>query len=134
MKDILKYRLVIIDNDGEIIKYPWKIGLGHQDCLDEFSRVKGYDYSSYDFLIQEGNCLFYNCGLNMLVVRLPKDLNESQLYAIDYIENFLDNVTYMEVSKGLGKEQKEYIFDRNIRENFSMEIIQSFYNKVNRSR
>ena len=70
----------------------------------------------------------------MLVVRLPKNLNESQLYAIDYIENFLDNVTYMEVSKGLGKEQKEYIFDRNIRENFSMEIIQSFYNKVNRSR
>jgi len=129
MKDILDYRLVVIDKDGSITKFSWEIGKGHQACLDDFAKENGYDYSSYDFLLAQGVCLFYNCGLNMVIVRLPFELNDHQLYSLDYIENFLDNVTYMEVAKGLGKEQQEFVFFENIKERFSGDVIQSFYDK-----
>jgi len=127
LKKLLDYRVVVIDRDGNVEKYPL-FGFGmHQDCFDNFSKKKGYDYSNRDDLVRNGNALFCNAGNNMLIVFLPSVLTDEQLYAIDYIENFLDDVFYMEVSKGSGEDKTIYIFGDNIRKNFSENVIQSYY-------
>ena len=45
--------------------------------------------------------MFYNVGNKMVVCYLPIDLTRDQLYKLDYIENWLDGVEYMEVKKGI---------------------------------
>lgn len=37
MKDILDYRLVILDKDANIVTYPFQFGM-HQTCLDDFAK------------------------------------------------------------------------------------------------
>jgi len=127
--NILDYRMIILGNEGSIEKYSFNFGM-HQDCLDDFSKNNFYEYSNSNYIVSKGNGLFYNCGNEMLVVMLPFELNDVQLYSLDYIETWLDNVSYMEVKIGEGKNKREYIFEDDIRNNFSKEVIQYYYNNT----
>ena len=46
-ENILDYRLVVLDFDGQIYKYPRIFGDGHQEALADFCKKKGYDLTSY---------------------------------------------------------------------------------------
>ena len=131
MNDVLDYMVIIIDSDGNIVKYPMEFGKRHQDdCYDIFALERGYEYSNLDYIISRGNCVFYNCGNQTTVFRLPSELTDEQLYSLDYIENWLDNVLYMEVCIE-NKEHKEYfVFKENVRDNFSNKVIQYYYNNI----
>lgn len=128
MKNILDYRLLILDKNANIIGYPKNLLMMHQDCLDDFAEKLGYVNSNRDYLVNDGNCLFYNADNGIVIAFLPSMLNSDQLYKLDYIENYLNDIEYMEVSKGIGNDRLEYSFDIAIRENFSNQIIQSYYN------
>ena len=127
MKSLLDYRMLILDKNAKIVKYPKNMLMMHQDCLDNFAKNNGYNSSNRDYLVDEGNCLFYNADNGIYVSFLPEKLTNEQLYMLDYIENFFDNVEYLEVSKGVGKNKLEYSFDDRVRENFSNIVIQSYY-------
>ena len=124
---ILDYRMVILDKDSNIEKYPLFSSGMHQECLDSFAKKMGYEYSNISYLVQEGNVLFYNVGNKMALCYLPMILTDEQLYMLDYIENWLCGVEYMEVRKCSSNEKEEYIFEENIRSNFSDIVIQSYY-------
>lgn len=131
--DILEYRMVILDNVGELIKYSFDFGM-HQSCLDDFANTKKYSYSSRDYIVGNGNGIFYNFGNQMVGVILPEKLNFEQLYSLDYIENWLYNVSYMEVVI-FGKDKKEeFIFEEDIQNNFSKEVIQYYYNNIKKKK
>lgn len=127
MKNILDYRLVILDKDANIIYYP-VVGSGmHQDCLDDFAKKLGYSYSSEEYLVKEGNVIFKNAGGCILLVYLPFQLSDEQLYQMDYIHNWLDQVEMMEAVKYGGSEKEWYQFCDDVSFHFSHDIIQSYY-------
>lgn len=127
MHNILDYMVVIVDNEGKIFKYPFEFGKRHQDYLDEFSKIKGYEYSNLNYIYNLNNSIIYHLGNGFVVMYLHSNLNQEQLYALDYIENWLNDVKYLEVDKGIGSKKIEYTFKENVRENFSNIVLQSYY-------
>lgn len=127
MHSILEDMVVIVDDKGEIFKYPFEMGKRHQDYLDDFSKIKGYEYSNLDYIYNLNNCIIYHLGNGVVVMYLQFNLNQKQLYALDYIENWLDDVKYLEVEKVNGGKKQEYLFKENVRENFSNIVLQSYY-------
>ena len=130
---LLDYRLVIIDNEGELNKYSFNYEM-HQGCLDDFAIKNGYEYSNLDYLVDKGNCIFYNCGNDIVVAKLPSNLNSRQLYTLDYLDNCLDDIFLLQINKGHGKEMVNFSYDSDIKKNFSYNVVQSYYkdNKKNR--
>lgn len=144
MKKLIDSRLVIIDSDANVIEYP-KFGMMHQDCLDDFVEEKNKSRnanndnndklksSDRDYLVSKGNIIFYHSIEGMFGIFLPEKLTAEQLYQLDYIENWLDGVIYLHAIKGLGEKREEFLFDidngDNIKERFSNEVIQSYYQK-----
>lgn len=123
---ILDYRLVIIDNEGELIKYSFSFGM-YQDCLDDFAFKYGYENSNLDYLVKNGICVFYNCGNDIVGAKLPGSLNSEQLYTLDYLENCLDDVFLLQINKGFGKDVVHFSYDNDIKKNFSHNVVQSYY-------
>ena len=119
---ILDYRLVIIDNEGELCKYSFSYGM-HQDCLDDFATKNGYEYSNLDYLVDKRNCIFYNCGNDIVVAKIPSILNSNQLYTLDYLENCLDDVYLLQITKGLGNDEIHFSYDSDIKKNFSHNVV-----------
>lgn len=130
---ILDYRMVIIDNAGQLNKYSFSYGM-HQDCLDDFANKNGYDYSSLDYLVSKGNCVFYNCGHDIVAAKIPSKLNDKQLYILDYLENCLDDIFLLQVTKGLGKCEVDFSYDSDIKKNFSHNVVQSYYEVSSKKR
>lgn len=127
MKNILDYRMVILANDGKIIEYPIEPSFMHRDCLDSFAHEYGYDYSNMEDLTKKGNVIFSNCGNKILGVCMPEHLNGQQLYMLDYLENWLEEVEVLDVRKQVGEKFEAFLFVGNIRKHFSEEIIQLYY-------
>lgn len=123
---VLDYRLIIIDNEGDLKKYPFSFGM-HQGCLDDFAIKNGYEYSNLDYLVDKGNCIFYNCGNDIVVAKFPGSLNSEQLYTLDYLENCLDDVFLLQINKGFGKDVVHFSYDNDIKKNFSHNVVQSYY-------
>ena len=68
MKDILKYRMIILDRDANIHEYFLHNSGMHQDCLDDFAKNCGYEYSNSVYLVQEGNGCFIMLVIKWLFV------------------------------------------------------------------
>lgn len=130
MKKLVESRMIILDVEGNIIEYS-KFGMLHQDCLDDFvsNNKDKYDSSNRDYLVSQGNCLFYHSVNGMFACFLPEVLSSSQLYKLDYMLNFFDDITYCGVMKGNGSELFEFDVNNldDIKERFSNEVIQSYY-------
>lgn len=126
MKNILDYRLVILDKKANIITYDKTFGM-HQDCLDDFSNKNNYEYSNEVYLVREGNVIFKNAGLNILVAYLPDSLSAEQLYQLDYIQNWFCDVTMFEAYKYFNNNKQWFQCMGNVADYFSTEIIQSYY-------
>ena len=121
-------RMVILDRDANIITYPSYGGM-HHECLEDFANRHGYEYSEPSYLASQGNVIFYNVGNGMLGAYFPKKLTDEQLYQLDYLENWLDDSSYFNAVKGNGEETEEFLFEDNVKERFSNELIQSYYKK-----
>lgn len=141
MKNIFDYRMVILDDEAQIIFYTTDLGM-HQDCLNDFAKRKNYQFSNIEDIVRKGNVIFYNAGSNMLVIYLPNKLTENQLYQLDYLENYIEGAIYIDAEKidENGKVVQQFHFNNikkdNIlgtpRERFSNELIQSYYKKEKR--
>ena len=125
-KNILDYRLVILDNNAKIFTYSFSFGM-HQTCLDDFASKMGYEYSNAKDLVANGNVIFINAGNNILGIYLPDVLNNEQLYQMDYIHNWLDKVEMLDAIKFGVNGEVYYQCTDNIPKYFSEEIIQSYY-------
>lgn len=124
---LLDYRLVILTHSNKIELYDIEIGKGHDEVLGEFANKYGYQQHHPVYLANQGNSIFYNVGNYSSVAYLPHVLDEERLYTLDYIQNWLDGIQYMEVLK-VGKNNNEiFILDKDIKKRFSEEVIQSYY-------
>lgn len=126
MKNILDYRLVVLNENGQVLEYPFSFGM-HQTCLDDFAKKKGYEYSNEGYLVGNGNVIFKNAGSNILLVYLPENLSEEQLYQMDYIHNWLSQVEMLEACKYTKNGNEWYQCEKEVSDYFSEVIIQSYY-------
>lgn len=134
MKNILEYRLVVLDCNANMVEYP-VMGSGmHKECLDDFARKMRYEYSGIDDLVSKNNAIFANAGNGYLIVHLPEKLTLDQLYQLDYIQNWLEEVKMLEACKYTSEKREYYQYFENVAENFSKEIIQSYYSRKSKSK
>lgn len=129
MERISDNRIIILNREGEFINYPKKTGQMHQDCLDLFSKKQGYSYSTIDEIVNNGNAVFYNVENGYACAYLPKKLEDEQLYKLDLMTLFMDDIDYMEVKKVYTDE--DFILNNNVGDKFSTEVIQSYFTKRN---
>ena len=132
-KNILEDRVVILDVDGNVIEYPVYSSGQHQECYESFAREKGYEFCGFRYLVSKGNGVFA-VGNKMLVVSLPENLNELQLYMLDNIENWLSKVQYIEIEKV--NETERVVFSctsHDVIKTFD-DVIQSYYSKKSKSK
>ena len=86
-------------------------------------------------MVKNGVCVFYNCGNEIVVAKLPSNLDSKQLYTLDYLENCLDDVYLLQINKGQGEETVHFSYDNDIKNNYAHNVVQSYYevsNKKNR--
>ena len=131
MKNILDYRVVILDKDANIIEFPLVSSGMHQDCLDDFAKKNGYEYSSESYLAKNGNVIFKNAGNKIVTIDMPECLSEEQLYFMDYLQNWLQEVEWLEACKYTQKGKEFYSILDHVYDRFSTEIIQSYYSSNN---
>lgn len=129
MQGIFENRVVILDTEGNIVKYSYDFAQ-HQSCCFDFAEKNGYEYSGVCYLAKRGNGVFQMMGNDNLVAFLPDKLNDMQLYGLEYMGNFLDNIEYLRVGKVNDKEQiiEEYMgVGDEVIKTFN-DIIMSYYN------
>ena len=127
MERISDNRIIILNKKGKFVNYPKKIGQMHQECIELFSKSQGYSYSSIDHIVNKGNAIFYNVENGLALAYMPKKLEDEQLYKLDLMTLFMDDINYMEVKKVSTSE--EFILNNNVGEKFSTEVIQSYFKK-----
>jgi len=125
VKNLSDYRLVILDEIGEINTYNRTFGM-HQDCLNDFSKKNNYEYCMVDYITKKGNVIFINAEHGNLGVYLPGILNNKQLYMMEYLSNFLGNLKNLEFCKYVGDKVEFSQYSENFSEHFS-DMIQSYY-------
>lgn len=129
MKKITDYRVLIIDENGESFNFPINVGMQHQECLDEYSHMKQYEYSNVDHVISKNNAIFYNANNGIVVSFLPSRLTDEQLAVLDRMSLKMDDISYMEVRKKTEEGNIDFYLTENIGGRFSDEVLQSYFVK-----
>ncbi len=143
MESLFDYKMIIVDEKAHIHYYEKEFGIVHEDCLLDYSKKRKYSFVNGElfirpeYVVKEGNIIFYNVGNNMAMIYLPSKLTEEQLYQLDYLENFLESTNYLAVGTfdENGEIVDDYTFDNpdyddvlgTPRNRFSNEVIQSYY-------
>lgn len=63
----------------------------------------------------------------MFIVYMPENITEEQLYKLELNDYVINNFEYL----GVVKQSQRFEFTENIWENFSSEVIQSYFRKNN---
>lgn len=134
MVSIDKNRLMILESNGSWVQYQKQVGLMHQDCLDDYALKHSIPTKNAESVVKGTNSIiFYNLNDETLVGYMPNEITDEQLYQLDLFTLDMDNVSYMEVKK-LDKDKTHFILDSNISDNFSNQVIQSYYTSKGKSK
>lgn len=122
-----KYRVVVIDEKGNISAFPYTIGKQHQECLEDYAYKHNYEYSSVEYLTRQNNIIFYNADKTMYLCYMPKELSDEQLELLDRLSLKMDDIKYIEVRKYLEEGYTDFMLGHDIGRRFSDEVIQSYF-------
>ena len=125
MKDIINYKVVILDKNGKYGLYSNERCLSSLECVAEYSKSHFGRSIPLNNFIKNGNIVFMN---NHCVVDayMPKKISDEQLYELDLLSIKMDGIKRMKIKK-IGEE--EFTIDDKIEDRFSSEVIQSYFNK-----
>lgn len=124
--DLNKYRLAIVDEDGNLFSFERKIGQMHQDCILEYTKSKNIQTTNIETLVKSGHCLFYNLNNKNFATFLPNELNIMQQYTLEYLTNYMQNISEMQVVYENGDSVD---LENNISNKFSSIALEKYYNK-----
>ena len=152
-ENIFNYRMVIIGKNDKYNEYP-KINyykkydektlksMEHEDWIRFYAREKGYSFYKDEYIAPEmlarlGNIIFYNCDNKSLIIYLPEEVTDEQLFQLEYMEDVIKGVKYINAAK-FDKNcnaVEEYLFDNlhnddiygDTSKRYSHEIVQSYY-------
>lgn len=127
MNDFNNYRGSILNQNGEFINYNIVPGLMHQDIVDDYCNSNNLNGINEDAIVQNGDIYFRNAGNKMFIVYMPENITEEQLYKLELNDYVINNFEYL----GVVKQSQRFEFTENIWENFSSEVIQSYFRKNN---
>lgn len=124
---ITDYRVMIINEKGEINEYPYEVGKQHQECIDSYAKKNYYEYSNIDYIVNKNNVVFCSDKFDIVVCYLPKELSDEQLELLDRLSLKMSDIAYMEVRKVKENGHQDFILGDNIGRRFSDEVIQSYF-------
>lgn len=125
MKDMINYKVVILDKNGKYGLYTNERCLSSIECITEYSRSHFGRSMSLQSFVKNGNIVFMNnhCFVDAY---MPKKISDEQLYELDLLSVKMSGIKRMKIQK---LEEEEFIIDDRIEERFSGEVIQSYFNK-----
>lgn len=124
MKDIIEYKVVILDKKGSYGLYSKNRCMSNTECVTEYSKSHFGRSTTLQNFIKQGNIVFMNND-GFVDAYMPRQINDEQLYELDLLPLKMDGLKRMKVRK-MGEE--EFILDDKIDERFSSEVIQSYFN------
>lgn len=127
MNDFNNYRGSILKKNGDFINYDIVPGLMHQDIVDDYCISNNLSGSNENVIVQNGDIYFRNAGNNMFIVYMPENITEEQVYKLELNDSIINNFEYL----GVVKQSQRFEFNENIWNNFSSEVIQSYFRKNN---
>ena len=127
MNDFNNYRGSLLKKNGDFINYDNVPGLMHQDIVDDYCISNNLSGSNENAIVQNGDIYFRNAGNNMFIVYMPENITEEQVYKLELNDSIINNFEYL----GVVKQSQRFEFNENIWNNFSSEVIQSYFRKNN---
>lgn len=127
---IRENRTMILEKTGIWKNYEKKVGNMHQECLDDYAGKRHLINASIDNIIEQEKCIIIrNLDNHMFLCNMPEQLSNDQLYQLELLSTLsLDDVTYMEVQIH-NRENEQFVLIDSVAEQFSNEVIQSYYQK-----
>ena len=127
MNDFNNYRGSILNQNGDFINYGIELGFMHQDIVDDYCSSNNLSGSNENAIVQNGDIYFRNAGNKMFILYMPENITEEQLYQLELNDYVINNFEYL----GVVKQSQRFEFTENIWENFSSEVIQSYFRRNN---
>lgn len=125
-ENLIRYRLIIIDEEGKVFPYEREIGKMHHDCLMEFLEEKKLNRMNIAEILDAGCVQLYNMDNGVYQFFMPDTLNDDQIYTLEYLTNFFEGLKELRVDKLDGK---HFEFTDNFEKNFSEFVLQSYCDK-----
>ncbi len=130
MENVKQYRVIIIDQEGQIFKYKKQLEQLHQDCYNEFALEKKYYEKDRNIkeIVKRGNVVISNLAEDYFAIFMPPSLSDSQLYMLELMEDTLNQVKeiYSEFLDG-----KSFESFNNAGTHFLKTAVQYYYNNEN---
>ena len=128
MDNIFHYRVVIIDEDGNVSTYNKSDGT-HEECINKYGREHLFAFTSDRDLAYSRNVAFKIIDRDMLTIILPEKISQKQLDLMIDIGKYLENCVYLsayQYGRGQGSKQ-EYLFSNYKNLHNDMNYIQKEY-------
>lgn len=125
MNDFNKYRGSFLQKDGSFANYPIKVGLMHREIIEDYCKNNKLQQTSEQAVLDNGDIYFRNANNGFFIIYMPPTLTDEQLYQLEVNSDIINNFQYLAVTK----EQEQYEYSNDIWDNFSNEVIQSYFSK-----
>ncbi len=128
MKNITDYGIVIIDKEGREFDYIRELGHLHQEALDQYSMMKGYNTSNGPELASRmGDAVFYTFDRKTVYGFLPKDVNKEQKNGLEELSYGMDSLELLAIRKFMDEGYQEFKLRENVGEKFLTEVLPSYH-------
>lgn len=124
MKDIIEYKVVILDKNGNYGLYSKNRCLSNNECITDYTKSQFGRSTALPKFIKQGNIVLMNNN-GFVEAHMPKQLSDEQLYELDLLPLKMDGLVRMKIKK---IDEEEYVLTDKIDERFSKEVIQSYFN------
>lgn len=128
MDNIFNYRVVIIDEDGNISTYNKNDGT-YEECINKYGREHLFAFTSDSDLAYSKNVAFKILDKDMLTIILPDKISQKQLDLMIDAGKYLENCIFLsayQYGRGEG-EKKEYFFSNYKNVHQDMNYVQKEY-------
>lgn len=128
MDNIFNYRVVIIDEDGNISTYNKNDGT-YEECINKYGREHLFAFTSDSDLAYSKNVAFKILDKDMLTIILPDKISQKQLDLMIDAGKYLENCIFLSAYQyGRGEvEKKEYFFSNYKNVHQDMNYVQKEY-------
>ncbi len=115
-----------LEQDGNFVNYPIKMGEMHREIIENYCQKKGFEPASEQIVLENGIVYVRNTNAGgIFIIYMPSVLTDEQLYQLEVHDKIIDGLEYLAVLK----DEKSYYYTSDIWNHFSNEILQSYYGR-----
>lgn len=125
MKDIIEYKVILLDKKGNYGLYSKSRSMSNSECITEYTKTHFRRSMTLQSFVKNGHIAILN-NKDVIEAYMPNEISDEQLYELDLLPLKMNGIKRMVVKKA---NEEVFVLDDKIDERFSSEVIQSYFNK-----